>query len=111
MKKAPLRIIASIMLVVSLLTLSGLTAAADSLFSSSQAKSCCTADSPGTGAEPEGGSCSTPDCPCFSCISVILYPSSIAGRTATGEPLSPLSPHGRPLAGHVRTIEYPPEHA
>ncbi|HBA89234.1 MAG TPA: hypothetical protein DCZ75_15000 [Geobacter sp.] len=111
MKKLPLRIVAGLMLVISLLTLSGLTATAGTLLETAQSKSCCAADSQDTTGAPAAGHCSTPDCPCFACISMILSPIVTLQRSWVGEPLSPISPVAYQLSAYVRSIEYPPENA
>ena len=110
MKKGPLRIIASLLLIVTLLTLSGLTSTAGTLLTAATAKSCC--DSGCDDAPPAaGGPCSTPDCPCFSCISMILSPSITVQRNSAGERFSQIPPKRYQLSAYVRSIEYPPENA
>jgi len=108
-KKGPLRIIASLLLIVTLLTLSGLTATAGTLLTAATAKSCC--DSGCDDAPAAGGPCSTPDCPCFSCISMILSPSITVQRNSAGERFSQIPPKRYQLSAYVRSIEYPPENA
>ena len=106
MKKGTLRIIASLLLAVTLLTLSGLTATAGTLITASTASTCCDH---GCDDQPPPGPCSTPDCPCFSCISMIVYPSLTIQRNSH-ESLIPLAtPKRCQLSAYIRSIEYPPE--
>ena len=108
MKKGPLRIIASLLLVVALLTLSGLTSTAGTLLQAATANSCCDS---GCDDPPAAGPCSTPDCPCFSCISMIIYPSLTIERTCMVQLLPHITPQRYQLSAYARSIEYPPEHA
>lgn len=106
MKKGTLRIIAGLLLVVTLLTLSGLTATAGTLIAAATANSCCDhgCDDP-----TPAGPCSTPDCPCFSCVSMIVSPHLTVQRNSN-ELLIPLvTPKRYQLSAYIRSIEYPPE--
>lgn len=108
MKKSRFRIIAALLLVVTLLTLSGLTSTAATLLQVATANSCCDS---GCDDPPAAGPCSTPDCPCFSCISMIAaYPPTIL-RDGAGVLLSHGSPQPLHLSEYAPSIEYPPETA
>ena len=108
MKKGPLRIIASLLLVVTLLTLSGLTATAGTLAGATASNSCCDH---GCDDAPAPGPCSTPDCPCFSCISMIVYPSLSIQRNSAELELPLVAPRRCQLSAYTRSIDYPPENA
>lgn len=110
-KKLPLRTIAGLMLVISLLMLSGITATAGTLLGAAQSQSCCASDCHDSEGAPTPGSCSTPDCPCFACISMILSHTLTVERSVALELLSPISPLSYQLSAYIRSIEYPPEHA
>lgn len=105
-KKGPLRILATVLLVLTLLNLSGLTATAGTLIAAASANSCCDH---GCDEPPAAGPCSTPDCPCFSCIAMIVVPALSVQRDLT-ERLLPLAvPKRHHLSAYIRSIEYPPE--
>ena len=108
-KKFPFRIIAAFMLVVALLTLSGVTSTAGTLLEAATANSCCNSgcdDSPGN-----AGPCSTPDCPCFSCISMVMASTVTVLRSSPGELLSHVSAQHFHLSEFIPPIDYPPEAA
>ena len=104
-KKIPFRIIAALMLVVSLLTLSGLTSTAAALMQAAAANSCCASDC----ADAPAGPCSTPDCPCFSCITMVMATAPTVLRTSSGELLAFVSTQDFHLSEYIASIEYPPE--
>lgn len=108
MKKRPLRITAALLLVVALLTLSGLTATASAMIGAASSHSCCDSD---PSAPPAPAPCSSPDCTCFSCISMIVCPSLTPQRDGEAE-LHPLTvPKRLSSSAYVRSIDYPPEQA
>lgn len=103
-KKSPFRIIAALMLVVSLLTLSGLTSTAAALMQAA-ANSCCASDCE----DAPTGPCSTPDCPCFSCITMVMATAPTVLRTSSGELLAFVATQDFHLSEYIASIEYPPE--
>ena len=107
-KKSPFRIIAALLLVVSLLTLSGLTSTAGALINASAANSCCDS---GCDDAPKSGPCSTPDCPCFSCISMVMALSLTVLRDSANEIVTYASKQHFHLCEFIPSIEYPPEAA
>lgn len=107
-KNSPLRIIAALTLVITLLALSGLTSTAAALMHAASANSCCDS---GCDDPPGAAPCSTPDCPCFSCISMVLATALTVLRSSAGEPLPQLSAHPFHLCEYIPSIEYPPENS
>lgn len=105
-KKGPLRIIATLLLVVTLLTLSGLTATAATLVGAGTTHSCCDS---GCDDPPAPVPCSSPDCPCFSCITMVIYPSLTLQRSGAAGLLPQTTPKLHQLSAYVRSIDYPPE--
>lgn len=108
-KRGTLRIAAVFILIVSFLTLSGLSATAAAMAQQAPGVTCLDGgcdDHPVPGA----GHGSSPDCQCFACITMILQ-SSIAVVRAAGDaaPLPLLPPKRHPLSSFVRSIDYPPE--
>lgn len=101
-----MRILAALLLTVTLLTLSGLTATASTLVSAATVHSCCDADSGGHAA-PEP--CSSPDCPCFSCMTMIVHPPVVSRRSGELQILPPLPFKRHPVSAFVSSIDYPPE--
>ena len=106
-KNSPFRIIAALMLVVSLLTLSGLTSTAATLMQSAAANSCCDSGCDDTPAGP----CSAPDCPCFSCLTMVMASAPTVLRTSCGEQLTYTSSPNFHISEYIASIEYPPETA
>lgn len=110
-KRGTLRIAAVFILMVSLLTLSGLTATAAAMAEQGPGITCIDSgcdDHPVPGA----GHGSSPDCHCFACITMILHTSiSVARALGDAAPLPPLPPKRHPLSSFVRSIDYPPEAA
>ncbi|WP_136526892.1 hypothetical protein [Geomonas ferrireducens] len=111
MKRGTLRIAAILILMVSVLTLSGLTATAAAMAQQAPGISCLDSgcdDHPVPGA----GHGASPDCHCFACITMILQTSiSVARVTVDAAPLPLLPPKRHPLSSFVRSIDYPPEAA
>jgi len=90
-----------------LLTLSGLTATASTLMQATVAHSCCDS---GCDDPPKSGPCSsTPDCPCFSCLSMVMAPPLTVIRSSADEQLSFASTKRLQPSGYLPSIEYPPE--
>lgn len=95
------------MLVVSLLTLSGVISTAATLIKAAAANSCCDSgcdDSP-------AGPCSAPDCPCFSCIAMVMATAPTVQRSSRDQRLVCASLHNFHLSEYIASIEYPPEAA
>jgi hypothetical protein len=107
-KKRPLRITAALLLVVALLTLSGLTATASSLIGAAAPHSCCDSDRDAPAAPLP---CSSPDCTCFSCISMLVSPPFAPQRDGLVELLPLVTPKRHSSSAYVRSIDYPPEQA
>ncbi|MBJ6801469.1 hypothetical protein [Geomonas propionica] len=110
MKRQFLRIFGALLLVVSLLTLSGVAATAATLAQDPVHVICCDTggEHPATGA----GHSSSPDCPCFACITMILHaPVTVERAILAKETLPQHPPKGYPLSAFVRSIDYPPEAA
>lgn len=97
---------ATLLLVVALLTLSGLTATASIVTGTAAAHSCCDADHDAPAAPAP---CSSPDCTCFSCISIMVYPSLTPRRDGLAELLPLTTPKRHQSSAYVRSIDYPPE--
>lgn len=100
---------ATLLLVVTLLTLSGLTATAETLFNAATANSCCDHDCDPD--QPPAGPCSTPDCPCFSCITMIVSPPLSLQYNSVELPHTLVTPQRYQSSAYLRSIEYPPEQA
>lgn len=97
---------AILLLAISLLTLSGVASTAATLLDHQAQSSCCGT---GGGETPEEGPCSSSDCPCVSCMNLIL-PYSITLRESLTEQLLPgVSPKQMHVCEYVPSIEYPPE--
>ncbi|MBU5613548.1 hypothetical protein [Geomonas azotofigens] len=110
MKREFLRIFGALILVVSLLTLSGMAATAATLAQDPVHAACCDTggDHPATGP----GHSSSPDCPCFACITMVLHaPVTVQRAPIYQEELPQHPPKRPPLSAFVRSIDYPPEAA
>lgn len=108
MKTTPFRIIACIVLVATLLLLSGLPSTAATLLQGATANSCCDQEENGAPAGP----CSTPDCHCYSCITMDLAAAPFTILRATPERLSfQGSLQILHLCEYIVSIDYPPETA
>ncbi len=109
-KRGTLRIAAVFILMVALLTLSGLSATAAAM--AQQAPGITCLDSGCDDHPVPGAGHGSPDCHCFACITMILQ-SSISVVPAAGDaaPLPLLPPKLHPLSSFVRSIDYPPEAA
>lgn len=106
-KKGSFRILAYLVLVFTLLNVSGLTATAGTLITQATSNSCCDHGCDNTPAP--AGPCSTPDCPCFSCISMVVSPSLSVTRDIAELLLTPFPPKHVHVSSYIRSIDYPPE--
>ncbi|QXE91705.1 hypothetical protein KP001_03965 [Geomonas subterranea] len=108
MKRHVLRILGALILVVSLLTLSGVAATAASFALDQPHTECC--DTGGAHPATGDGHSSSPDCPCFACITMILHaPVTVARAAIDAEDLPQYPPPRSTLSAFVRSIDYPPE--
>ncbi|GFO63583.1 hypothetical protein GMPD_15020 [Geomonas paludis] len=99
---------AILLLVVALVTLSGITATASAMIGAAATHSCCDSDN---GAPAAPAPCSSPDCSCFSCIALMVYPALTPQRDGGAVPLTLTPQRLHPLSTYVRSIDYPPEQA
>lgn len=99
-----------LLLLIALFMLSGLGHAAEMLTPIDSASTCCPGESP-IDVPPAESPCSSPDCPCLSCLS---FDVPMAFRIQHHCPEF-TSGHATsitfPPSGHDRAIEYPPEAA
>lgn len=106
MKVISLRILSTMLLVVAVLSLSGIVTTVEALVHAGDA-ACCNNDSPDkeSGATP----CPVPDCPCAFCLTIdAAYPPTVS-RTTVGA--VSFNPHQQrfPVSDFINLIEYPPE--
>lgn len=101
------RTISLVLLLVALLTLSGLTTAAAALVHADTATACCDKERNDgqTGAVP----CSAPDCSCISCMTIDLVDSPTIHRAPLGEALHFTPAQRFHLSEYLSSIDYPPE--
>ena len=99
--------ISLILLLVALLTLSGLTTTAAALVQADTATACCDKERNDgqTGTDP----CSAPDCSCLSCMTIDLVDSPTIRRFSVGEALHCTPLQRFHLSEYVSSIDYPPE--
>jgi hypothetical protein len=103
------RIGSIILLLVALLSLSGIAAAAEALVQGDVASFCCSSDQE---KESETGPCPVSDCVCASCLTI-----SFSGiPSVTKIPVTVVVSFIRhqqmfPLSEFFRSIDYPPEYA
>lgn len=109
MQSSLLRTISLIMLLLSILTLSGLTTTASALIHAETVAACCDKERDG---ENRGGlPCSMPDCPCLACMAVDLVNAPALRRTTAAETVHYTSQQKLHLSAYLSSIEYPPETA
>lgn len=112
-KKSPFRIIATLLLVIAILSLSGLTATAASFADAGSISSCCDSDcdddTRNDETQKKSGPCSTPDCPCFSCISMVMAAPFALRYFSTVETIAFIPTRNYQLSEYIVSIDYPPE--
>lgn len=107
-KNSPFRIIATLLLVIAILSLSGLTSTAASFADLQSLSSCCDTDCDDESPE-KSGPCSTPDCPCFSCISMVMAAPFALRYCSTVETIAFIPTRECQLSEYIPSIDYPPE--
>lgn len=102
-----LRILSLVLLVVAVLSLSGIVATAEALVHAGEAAACCDDDSKKQG--PETDPCSVPDCPCAFCLTIdVAHPPTVSRATVGTVNFKP-GQQRLPLSEFINLIEYPPE--
>ncbi|AID57971.1 hypothetical protein Geob_3847 [Geotalea daltonii FRC-32] len=104
-----LRIVSSILLLVAIISFSGIAATAAVFAGSTAGNACCDHEK---GTDPaETVPCSVPDCPCPSCMAAALPHHAPSHLSQPLFPFSHLTPAQRMhLPGFGRSIDYPPEY-
>jgi hypothetical protein len=99
------RITTIVLLVVAMLSLSGIVATAELLAHAGEDIACCGSSTPEKDSDP----CSVPDCPCPLCLSLdlVALPAFLKVSPAGAD----LSPHLQLLflSEFISSIDYPPE--
>lgn len=91
-----------------MLSLSGLTATATSFADAQSLSSCCDSDCDDE-TPKKSGPCSTPDCPCFSCISMVMAAPFALRYFSTVETITFIPTPNYQLSEYIASIDYPPE--
>lgn len=107
MKAISLRILSLVLLVVAVLSLSGIVTTAEVLAHAGEAAPCCDKDSRNKG--PETDPCSVPDCPCAFCLTIDVATPPTVSRTTVGTVNFKPGQQRLPLSEFFSPIEYPPE--
>ena len=107
MNFSPVRIIALIMLIIALLSMSGLTATASALVHADAAPVCC--DKEKGDSEKNNLPCPVPDCQCASCMAAELLMMPPVRRTSLESAIRYPSQHRQDLSAYFSSIDYPPE--
>jgi len=99
------RITTIVLLVVAILSLSGIVATAELLAHAGEVIDCCDSSTPEKDSDP----CSVPDCPCPLCLSLdlVALPAFLKVSSAGAD----LTPHLQLffLSEFISSIDYPPE--
>ena len=106
-KKSPFRIIAGLLLIIAILSLSGLPSMAATYLDAQNVSSCCDSDCDDE-TPKESAPCSAPDCPCFSCISMVMSTQFALLPFSTFEVITSITTPGYPLSGYTASIDHPP---
>lgn len=109
MNVLPVRIVFFIMLLISLLSLSGLTATASAMIHAEAATACC--DQEGDESEKGALPCQLPDCSCLSCMAIELVTLTNLPGTTLIETFYHVAAQQLHLSTYISSIEYPPETA
>lgn len=99
------RITAIVLLVVAILSLSGIVAAAELLAHAGEDIACCDSGTQEKDSDP----CSVPDCPCPLCLSIDLV--TLPAFLEVSPAVADLNPHLQFyfLSEFISSIDYPPE--
>lgn len=106
-KSAPIRIIAGLLLVIAILSLSGLPSMAATWIDAQHVSSCCDSDCDGESPK-ESAPCSAPDCPCFSCVSMLISAQFTLLHFSTVEVIASLPTRSFHLSEYIASIDHPP---
>ena len=113
-KNSPFRIIATLMLVIAILSMSGVTATAACFADAQSISSCCDSDcdsAPPKDTPEQSGPCSALDCPCFSCISMVMAAPFVLRYFITVKTIDFIPSPYFQLSEYIPSIDYPPEAA